>query len=459
MNFMKDFIKEPDKKELTLFLMPLICSGVFQQVYGLVNTAVVSRYLSYQAVAVIGACSKYYNMQDFIFVGMTTGFGFYIYRCIGTKNHEMFSRSFWGAFFLNGILAFGGMVLPLASRLLMSLIDIPSELQADAQRYLFFLFIGSGFLGLKNLLYCTIQGMGNTRFPSVLSMAGVVTHTFLTVFLIAGLRLGVEASALSIVLNNAFLSVCMFLYLLFHDRVLFRRISFLKIPGEVWKELLKNGIVKSGMMIFIGIGSLVMQKAVNGLSTELIAADAYANTLNSVFLEPLSAYAVAAGIITGQNAGDHNLRNIQIYNRHLLRRDFLWCIFFMLLNLTAAPYMIRILAGDNASMAVIRAGSLWLRVVCLGYPPLCVLLICRNALQSLGQYKILLTMGGMESLTDMFMSVLVPRYGYLTICFAVILKWSIPGMTALVWYRSCLRKAVRNGEGGQGEERGKKSCV
>lgn len=69
---MYDFTKEPNKKELTLFLLPIICSGIFQQLYSLINTAVVSRYLSYEAVAVIGACSSYHSLQNFIFVGMTT---------------------------------------------------------------------------------------------------------------------------------------------------------------------------------------------------------------------------------------------------------------------------------------------------------------------------------------------------------------------------------------------------
>lgn len=442
---MNDFTEEPNKKELTLFLLPIICSGIFQQIYSLVNTAVVSRHLSYEAVAVIGACSSYYSMQNYIFVGMTTGFGFYIYRCIGTKDPEKIRNSFWGAFFLNGLMAVVGIFLPFFSLLLMDLLDIPSGLRADAQKYLFFLFIGSGFWGLKNLLYCTIQGMGDTRFPGFVSIAGVVTHTFLTVFLIAGLQQGVESSAMAILLNNAFLSACLLIYLFFHNKNLFRWISFLKIPANVWKELLKNGIVKSGMMSIIGIGALFMQKAVNGLSTELIAANSYANTINSVIMEPLSAYATASGIITGQNEGCHNLKNIQKYNRYLLRRDLLWCAFFILLNLSASPYIVRFLSGSGTSMNIIWAGALWLRICCFGYPVLCILVICRNALQSMGQYKILPVLGIMESLINMVMALFVSRYGYSFVCFSVVLKWMVPGIAAGIWYRKCIKNRSQKG--------------
>lgn len=437
---MNDFTKEPDQKELSFFVIPLICSGVFQQVYSLVNTAVVSRYMNYEAVAVIGACSGYCSMQNYIFVGMTTGFGFYIYRCIGTKDSERFRQSFWGAFFLNVFLSFAGLILPLMSPIFIRMADIPPELYPDAKKYLCFLFVGSGFLGLNNLLYCTIQGLGDSRFPGFLSMAGVITHTVLAVFLIAALKLGVYASALSVMLNNLFLTACLLLYLLVHERTLFREITFSKIPAAVWRELIKNGIVKSGMMILIGIGALYMQKAVNGLSVGMIAANSYASTLTSMFMQPLCAYATAAGIITGQNEGCRNLKNIRKYNRYLFQRGFLWCVFFMVLHLSAAPHMVRILSGQGVSEEVVQAGALWLRICCFGYPALFLLLLCRNALQSMGHYRILPFLGILESFVNTGMALFVSRYGYLFVCFAILLKWTLPGITAWIWYRRCIRK-------------------
>lgn len=44
--------------------------------------------------------------------------------------------------------------------------------------------------------------MGNSAVPAALSMAGVVVQTFLVVFLIAGLHMGVTAPALAMLLNN-----------------------------------------------------------------------------------------------------------------------------------------------------------------------------------------------------------------------------------------------------------------
>ena len=437
---MRDFTRAQSKQELAFFLLPMICSGMVQQVYSLINTAVVGRYLSYDAVAVIGACQPYASMQGFVCVGMTTGFGFYLFRCIGTGDAEIFGRGFCGALYLTGFLALLGIGLPFFPSFLMDLIHIPEKLRPDAAAYLFYLFLDSGFLSLKNLLFCTIQGMGDSRFPGILSMLGVVTHTMLSVFLIAGMKLGVGASALAILINNALLSVCLFLHLVSIGSGHLKLVPAMRIPGSIWLELLKNGLVKSGMMVVIGWGSMMMQREINRLPEEIIAGDAYGDVINNFLMEPLCAYATAAGIITGQNEGKRNAKLIRRFNRYLFGRALFWCVGFLFLGFFSAPRILRILAGDETPRPVIAAGVLLFRFCCIGYPGLCALLIFRSALQSLGEYGILPWLGVTEMAISMVLSRFVVDYGYRVVGFSYMLRWYVPGILALIWYRHALKQ-------------------
>ena len=52
-----DFTGAYRRRDFVRFLIPLIAAELFQQIYGLINTAVVSRTLNYTALAVIGSCS------------------------------------------------------------------------------------------------------------------------------------------------------------------------------------------------------------------------------------------------------------------------------------------------------------------------------------------------------------------------------------------------------------------
>ena len=76
------FTEKISGKKLGLFLLPLMLSAVFQQIYEPVSAAVAGRYLNEEAVAVIGACSGWSGVVESLFVHMTTG--------DGGKNHAFF---------------------------------------------------------------------------------------------------------------------------------------------------------------------------------------------------------------------------------------------------------------------------------------------------------------------------------------------------------------------------------
>ena len=65
-----DFTKEIKHKDLLMFMTPLIFSAAFQQLYTVINTGVVSHYQSYEAVAVIGACTAFTSLYNFAVGGI-----------------------------------------------------------------------------------------------------------------------------------------------------------------------------------------------------------------------------------------------------------------------------------------------------------------------------------------------------------------------------------------------------
>lgn len=81
-----DFTKDCSRHNLILFLVPLIWAELFQQVYSLINTSVVSRVLDYRAVAVIGACSGFISLRGNLMSGMLFGCGIYIGKAVGSRN-------------------------------------------------------------------------------------------------------------------------------------------------------------------------------------------------------------------------------------------------------------------------------------------------------------------------------------------------------------------------------------
>lgn len=439
---MRDFTKKYSGRDLAMFLVPIILSELIQEFYSLINMAVVSRYLTYQAVAAMGACNAFTKVQDHVFVSMTAGFGVYIARCIGTKNKEEFQKGFSGAVYFTAALSLVSVLACFFSRQLLGLANVSAELMEDANKYLITLLLGCFFIGIKNLLTNTIQGFGETRFISVLSFVSVVTHTILVVFLIIVLKIGVAASGWAILINNAWYSLVLFLYLKKTQKELLVFTPMRRLTSEVIKTLGINGISKSGMTILVAVGTFFVQAALNTLSTETIAAFSYVNgTLNSFFMQPLAACGAAASAIAAQNAGAKNMKVLREYIKKLAIINAIIGIFSTGICFTCGSQMITLLAGSEVSASVIEAGKTWFSICAPSYTGLAWFFIFRNVLQVLEDYKKPVILGSMEMIIKMMMSVFfVGRMGFAAVCAAISLSWASTGITSFVFY---LRTAKR----------------
>ena len=81
-----DFTQRVGDRELGRFLLPLFLSAGFQCIYAMVNTAVLSRYLSQDAVALTGACSGCVSLINTMLPAFVSGFGVRACRSVGRRH-------------------------------------------------------------------------------------------------------------------------------------------------------------------------------------------------------------------------------------------------------------------------------------------------------------------------------------------------------------------------------------
>ena len=435
-----DFTQRVGNRELRWFLFPFFLSAGFQCIYAMVNTAVISRYLSQDAVALIGACSGCVSIINATFPAFISGFGVRISRCIGSGRPEEIKQGFWSAIYMT--LAIGGLCLSftLFPEIILYLANVPEIMISDAAAYFRVILLGAWILYLKLILISTIQGMGNSTVPAVLSMAGVVVQTFLVVFLIAGLRVGIIAPALAMLVNNLWqvLVLVWFLRLLSGGRISF--VSPIGIQRAHYLDTLANGCSKGLMFIFLSTGSFFMQRMENLLPTSMLAGDIYTDQFTSLFTELLSVYGTAAIVIVGQNAGRGDYRMIHDYVGRLYRRSLPVFLLIAVLSFAFAPVLIQGLAGNGASLEAIQAGILQMRIIVISYPFLTALVMLRYSLQAMGDYRAMPLFGFIEMSVNIAMAQMIPRIGYLAVCLGLALSRIGAGSAAILRYRYFMRR-------------------
>ena len=85
---MKDMTKGSIIGAIISFAIPMLISSIFQQLYSLVDTYIVSRYLGPDALAGVGATGLLTFLMLCIALGMGAGGGLIIAQCYGSKNYE-----------------------------------------------------------------------------------------------------------------------------------------------------------------------------------------------------------------------------------------------------------------------------------------------------------------------------------------------------------------------------------
>lgn len=433
-------------KAFARFLIPLMAAELFQQIYGLINTAVVSWALDDTALAVMGACSGLLAVRGRVLAGMFYGFGICLGTAVGSGDPRRLPAVFSASLRYTLALSALGLLAALWVEGLMMVGNIPPQLWGAAAPYLILSFAGAGATAAKLLLMVLLQAVGDTGYFSALAVLGAVTNTALVVLLIGLWKGGVVCAALATLLTNALLALFLLRYLRKKWPNLLRTVAAREIPGPIWRGLLQNGGAKTIYFFLSALGALVLQRAVNTLSPQLIASQTIALSLQAVLIAPQGELGTAAAVITGQNVGAGNRDNILAYHRRLVR-------LFVMLGLTAAAVvwlgggpLVGLVAGPEQPPSITQAALWWLRLTVLMFP-VSFSILYRNTLQALGQYGGVVALGGMEVLCSAAAAwVLVPVLGYLGSGLGVALSW---GASALLGH-TLFRRAMRGGDGNEG---------
>ena len=289
-------------KALTAFTVPLILSGVFQQMFNWVDAFIVGIVEGELALAGIGAVTSTYSMFVMIIVGFTSGLSVLAAQRFGMGRPEdlgpllaTFSVILGGIYL--AVCTFGAVF---AENILIFL-DTPANIFQNAEDYLRIMFTGIPFLALYNTCCAVLRGLGDSSAPFSSVMVCCVINVFLDLIFVAGLRLGTAGAAIATVLSQ----IAMTVYILWYAAVKYpflrpRRGMFRR---ETAGEGTRFGIppaIQSGTTSF---GNIILQRFMNGFGDQTVAAITTAYRVDSVLLLPIINFGSGIATVVGQNIG------------------------------------------------------------------------------------------------------------------------------------------------------------
>jgi Na+-driven multidrug efflux pump len=221
-------------KDLLFFSLPLILSGVLQQLYNWADAFIVGHVLGEAALASIGATSTLTNLLNLAITGFTLGLSIYAAKqCGGNRTDEV--RQILSSFLLilSGIFALlSGFGAAFSSRILM-LMDTPADMFVLSEEYLRVILWGVPFLAVYNTYAAILRAVGDTKTSFYAVLLSSILNVILDVILVGVLSCGVAGAAVATVISQIVMTVFIILYSIKKHPVLrFPHFREMAIPGN-----------------------------------------------------------------------------------------------------------------------------------------------------------------------------------------------------------------------------------
>ena len=411
-------------KQILLFSIPIFWGNVFQLLYSLVDTKIVGSTLGAEALAAVGSVSTLHTLMTGFLNGLTLGFSLITAMCFGAKNRKRLKKTFAAAISL-GVLTTLALVLMLIIFLhpVLNLLHVPQAQFEMAYAYISVLIVGLFATLFYNLCANTLRAIGDALTPLIFLIVATVSNIGLDYLFILGFQMGVQGAAYATVLAQL-LSVVLCLIRIFRKfPILHIQKEDFRFDRELMAEMYKSGLSMGLMSCLVGIGTILLQSAINTLGTTVIVAHTAARKVFELVSLPNSVLGSAMATYCGQNYGARRFDRIRQGIRASLIIATVWAVVVFLICHTIEGKLIQFVASTT-NPDVIYWGSTYLKVD-MSFIVICgVIVILRNSMQGFGDrvipvFSICIELAG----KIMFAFVFAPMFAYWGIIWAEPMVW------------------------------------
>ena len=411
-------------KQILLFSIPIFWGNVFQLLYSLVDTKIVGSTLGTEALAAVGSVSTLHTLMTGFLNGLTLGFSLITAMCFGAKNRKRLKKTFAAAISL-GVLTTLALVLMLMIFLhpVLNLLHVPQAQFEMAYAYISVLIVGLFATLFYNLCANTLRAIGDALTPLIFLIVAAVSNIGLDYLFILGFQMGVQGAAYATVLAQL-LSVVLCLIRIFRKfPILHIQKEDFRFDRELMAEMYKSGLSMGLMSCLVGIGTILLQSAINTLGTTVIVAHTAARKVFELVSLPNSVLGSAMATYCGQNYGARRFDRIRQGIRASLIIAAVWAVVVFLICHTIEGKLIQFVASTT-NPDVIYWGSTYLKVD-MSFIVICgVIVILRNSMQGFGDRVIPVFSSCIELAGKIiFAFVFAPMFAYWGIIWAEPMVW------------------------------------
>lgn len=457
-----DMTKGEPSSLIVKFMLPLIIGNIFQQLYNMVDTIIVGRYVGVGALAAVGATGTIMFLILGFMMGLTTGFTVLTAQRFGAGDMEGLRKSVGSAAILSVIITITMTIISVAGMdWLLHLMNTPEDIYDMAKSYIVIICLGMGFCILYNLASSILRALGNSKVPLYSLVAAATLNVFLDLFLIIVIPMGVTGAAIATVVSQGVAGIICVIYIIKKVPVLTLERKHWQLDTECVRHQLGIGVPMALQFSITAVGAILVQTALNLFGSTAVAAYTAACKVEQLATQPFAAIGMTMTTYSAQNRGVNDIMRIRKGTRIANGMSAVYSVVVYGILLLIFPYIIRLFVGNADYQSVLEYAEIYIIACGACFIPLGMIFVFRNVMQGCG-HSFLPTMGGVVELICRAIAAYasVKTMNYVLVCVSNGGTWLITGIFLAIAYLYTFKKHYPKNPGSaasQTEDRQKSS--
>jgi putative MATE family efflux protein len=422
---MKDLTVGKPMKVIFMFALPMILGQFAQQMYSFCDSAIVGNFVSPNALAAVGATSVVSNMMIGFLNNGTMGLAIPIAKYYGAKDYRNMRKCIKSSALITLtatiLLTLFGLLF--IGRIL-SALGTPDDIFDMANQYVLIIIAGMFFCSLYNLCANVLRAVGDSKTPLVFLGISVVTNILLDLLFIKVFGMGVSGAAIATVISQALSGILSLIFICTRAKHLLPQKGDGRAEKSDVRDLIQSALAMGFMSCIVNIGTVILQKAINGLGTDIITAHTSARKVFDLLTVVLYIVGNAVTTFVSQNMGAGKYDRVKKGIRDALIINISLSTVIIILGWLVSNPLIRLVSGTS-DPAVIEPAVRYIRISVSCFYVLAPVFVLRCAMQGMGR-KIVPIMSSLMELVGKILAVmlLTPRLGYLGVTITEPIIWA-----------------------------------
>ena len=425
------------------FTMTLLLGNVAQQLYNIVDTIIVGRYVDPLALAAVGSTGTIMFLMFGTSNGMVSGFSIVTSQKYGANDEKGVKASVTNGLYLSLIIAALITVIGLVfMKPLLRLMNTPNDIFDYAYSYIFTICSGIVCIIMYNYCASLMRAVGNSKMPLIFLLCSAATNVGLDLLFILQFHMETFGAALATVVSQGLAVIPCIIYIYAKMPVLRPSKEDWKINPKIIRQQLRLGIPMAIQYGITASGTVIMQSAFNTFDSVAVTAITAASKFQGIITQGMFSVGQTMAAYAGQNYGARNMQRVRDGVKAALKIYVVYSIVAAVAAIALVPHVLWIFFDTEVDVSLYIPWAMPYIIECaVCYFFLAMIFIYRHSIQSVGYASIAMILGFVElgaRMITSFYSIAVHNY-YIAVA-SDPFAWAMAGLCGLFISRYIFKK-------------------